>query len=111
MNEFIKGYILETIHLFSDKIPSIVLDDTNNYVILYWPIEENQDGLWDMFGDKNTMNFYFDDVINHFEDLYKYKMDIHYCMGPIDIGDKIYSRIILYYYINTYQNTNTFFVA
>ena len=111
VDEWLESYIEDTIDMFADRFPHI--EKQNNYIVLDWPVLLNQDSLWDTFNNKRSMEYYFNIVQSSFIEEYPHlELGIQYCMGPIDLDRKLYSRIILYCYEkDIYQNTNTVFIA
>ena len=111
IDEWLKIYIEDTIDMFADRFPHI--EKQTNYIVLDWSILLNQDSIWDIFDNKEMMEYYFNNVRSSFIEEYPHlELGIHYCMGPIDCNGGLYSRIILYWYEeDNYQNTNTVFIA
>ena len=84
----------------------------DNYVAVFWEVTTCQDSIYDMFNSKDDMNYYYSLVKNTFEKNYPYlHLNVKYTYGPVEMNNKMYSRIIYYYSENSYQYTNTFFVS
>ena len=111
IDEWLVSYIEDTIDMFADRFP--LIETNNNYIVLDWPVLLYQDTLWDTFDNKQSMEYYFNNVRSSFIEEYRYlDLGIHYCMGPVDSDGTLYSRIILYCYEeDSYQNANTVFIA
>lgn len=81
-----------------------------NFVAIFWKIESNQDYVYDMFNNKDDLEFYYKQVKGTFEDMYpSLILDVKYNYGPVEIDSQMYSRIVYYYYEETYKNTKVFF--
>ena len=84
----------------------------DNYVALFWLIEQDQDYIYDMFNSKNDMEFYSRQVKESFEKEHlNLILNVKYTFGPIELNNIMYSRIIFYYTDIDYQNANIFFVS
>ena len=71
----------------------------NNFVAVFWKITHDQDHVYDMFNDKDILNFYYGQIKSTFENDYPtLKLDVKYSYGPIEFEGQMYSRIIYYYY-------------
>jgi hypothetical protein len=81
-----------------------------NYIAIFWKIESNQDHVYDMFSNKDNLDFYYNQVKDTFEKEYPtLNIDVKYNYGPVEIDSQMYSRIVYYYYEETYKNANVFF--
>jgi hypothetical protein len=94
-----------------NRKPSFYESDAN-YVAVFWEVTPNQDTLYDMFNSKDDIDYYYGLVKSTFENTYPYLyLDVKYSYGPVEINNKMYSRIIYYYSEKNYQYTNSFFAC
>uniref|UniRef100_A0A6C0D6D6 Uncharacterized protein n=1 Tax=viral metagenome TaxID=1070528 RepID=A0A6C0D6D6_9ZZZZ len=85
----------------------------NNFVAVFWKIEDDQDHVYDMFYVKDDLDFYYRQVKSSFEIEYpSLNLDVKYNYGPVEIDSQIYSRIIYYFHEKQdHQYTNVFFAS
>lgn len=114
MERFIVRQVKDTIDMFSSRLPNIYEKNSEQqYVAIFWKLNLNQDYLWDMFVSKRKMEKYFDDIKYFFDVEYEnYELGIKIDNFPVNVNNKLYGRVILYYYLKDYYaNSNTHFIS
>ena len=96
MDDFLEAEIFKTLHMFTDR--DVMIKRNNNNLFLYWLINDDQDGIWDMFESNKERLGYFGILKDTFDNTYvNYELYVKYTLGPVVINNNIYSEIILTY--------------